>query len=78
MHGMTSPRLNSLPSNEVMMTSHIYDLSYICLYWNWNRKNTTLLIIHYDYVTPPHEPDHWRPTINADVQRRVHSPRDAK
>jgi hypothetical protein len=23
------------------------------------------------YVTPPHEPDHWRPTINADVHRRV-------
>ena len=27
---------------------------------------------HYDYVTPPHEPDHSRPTINADVHiRRV-------
>ena len=26
---------------------------------------------HIQYVTPPHEPDHWRPTINADVHRRV-------
>merc|ERR1712070_1219314 len=25
---------------------------------------------HILYVTPPHEPDHWRPTINADVHRR--------
>ena len=28
-------------------------------------------IPHTLYVTPPHEPDHWRPTINADVHRQV-------
>ena len=28
-----------------------------------------ILIIKFDMISP-HEPDHWRPTINADVHRR--------
>ena len=40
-------------------------------YTNFAVKIYIYIYYIYNIRTPPHEPDHWRPTINADVHRRV-------